>query len=138
MTQTSAERVYLDANLFIYLVEGEPEFQRAARSAVATVIETGGRFATSELSIGECLKGAPAQAHAPRVIDAYRAWFDGPLVDLMPITRAIIESAAADTRLKLFDAIHVATAEAAGCSAVITNDRRWRSVAGLRVIRPSG
>ena len=53
-----------------------------------------------------------------------------------PITRdVLIEAAAirATTRMKLPDAIHVATAVTCGCSALLTNDERLRATAGIPV-----
>lgn len=55
---------------------------------------------------------------------------------LAPITQAILIEAAeirAATDLKLPDAIHVATAMALGCDALLTNDRSLRAAPGMSV-----
>jgi predicted nucleic acid-binding protein len=54
----------------------------------------------------------------------------------LPITRAIVESAArlrAAHQLKTPDAIHAATALDCGCTLFVTNDAVFRRVPGLTV-----
>lgn len=55
----------------------------------------------------------------------------------MPVTRDLLLDAArlrAETRLRLPDAIHMATATRFGCRCFLTEDRDMKSAAGLGII----
>ncbi len=59
-----------------------------------------------------------------------------PLLTVLPVERDILVDAArmqALLSLRLPDAIHVATALAAGCDVVISNDKRLKVPAGLEL-----
>jgi predicted nucleic acid-binding protein len=61
----------------------------------------------------------------------------GTEMRLLPITQSILRVGAqlrATTSLKTPDAIHGATAMQAGCALFVTNDRRFRNIAGLSVV----
>ena len=52
------------------------------------------------------------------------------------MTRPLVRRAAelgADFKMKLVDALHVATAEALGCEVLLTNDRGIRAPAGIEL-----
>jgi len=52
------------------------------------------------------------------------------------VTRPLVRRAAelgADFKMKLVDALHVATAEALGCEVLLTNDRGIRAPAGIEL-----
>ena len=93
---------------------------------------------SSELMIAECLRGPLKTGHTARVAE-YRNMFARPDdLRLLPITRAISEAStliAAKTGAKLFDAIHLATAVAAGCDAFVTNDKGIHHPEGLKLLR---
>jgi predicted nucleic acid-binding protein len=60
------------------------------------------------------------------------------VLELLPVSQETLENAAtvgARHRLKVVDAIHVATALAAGCDAFLTNDAGIRVSDGLRLVR---
>ena len=87
----------------------------------------------SAVSVTECLvrpvrAGIQAESVMSAVLQAY------PNFDMIPIDYAIAERAArvrVETNLRLPDALVVATALAAGCRGVITNDDRWGRLAGV-------
>lgn len=128
-------RIALDANIVIYLVENaDAHVVRAA--AVIDAIEAHGMRATmATLGQVEILTGSARsgdQVVFERVAEEIRS------MDLRfePLTEAIAEDAAwvrGQGRLKLADAIHVASARATGATAFITNDRRIGAQAGLEV-----
>jgi predicted nucleic acid-binding protein len=129
-------RIALDANVVIYLIENaEGHVDRAA--AVIDAIEPHGlRASMATLGQVEILTGSARsgdQVIFERVADEIRS------MDLRfePLTQAIAEDAAwirGQGRLELADAIHVATARAAGATAFVTNDRRIKSRSGLEVL----
>lgn len=59
-------------------------------------------------------------------------------LSVVPVDRAILVRAARpspDLGLKLPDAIHVASAAAAGCDVLLSNDRRIKAPAGIALVR---
>jgi predicted nucleic acid-binding protein len=121
----SGSTVCLDANVFIYAIEGENRFSGLLRDFFTAVEEGVVSIATSEITIGEVL-AKPYMLRADALIRDYEDVFasDG-VVTLLNVSRPIIERAArvrAETRLKLIDAIHVATAVEHGAAVLLSND----------------
>lgn len=123
------DRIYVDANIFIYYVDGEPSLQAAARQEIGDHLASGAALVTSELTIGECLRGVSPDDDAVRL--AFSSILENAAyLSLVPVTRGIIKRAAslgAQFNMKLADAIHVATAELAGCNGFLTNDHRIKT-----------
>jgi predicted nucleic acid-binding protein len=128
-------RVYLDANAFIYGIERvapyypliRPVWQASARRALTT--------RASELLIVESLTG-PLKRAEPKLVGLYERVL-GQEVELFPVTAAVLRSAAALRAahgMKTPDAIHAATALAAGCDLFLTNDDVFKRVSGLPVV----
>lgn len=92
---------------------------------------------TSEITMAECLVKPFAEKDI-FAIEAYMAFVgEQASLPVVPISRPILLSAAqlrAETRLKLPDAIHLATAKWAECSAFVTNDRSIKDGDFMRVI----
>ncbi|MGE0131342.1 MAG: type II toxin-antitoxin system VapC family toxin [Blastocatellales bacterium] len=140
MGRVSAElgqRVYLDANLVIYVIEGFLPYLDQIRALMAAV--KGGEVVavTSELTLAEVLV-KPFQAQQPALQQAYRIFLQPtPEMEIAPISRAILEESArlrATTKLKLPDAIHLATALHFQCDSLLTNDTQFKAL-GLPQIK---
>ena len=123
--QSDGKIIYLDSNIFIYLVESPvTKYQMLFR--LMQLVEQGSiRAITSDLTFGELLVKPYAQDAA--LADTYfNLLNNSPVLKLLPVDREIIIHAARlrslKKGLKLPDAIHLATAERAGCDAIITND----------------
>ncbi len=122
------EKLYLDANAVIYALEGEPAL-RAQILPVLALIDAGEAEAvTSEMTLAEVLV-LPYRARDGRLIDQYERLLT-PSVRLrrVPVTADLWRTAArlrAETpSLRLPDALHAATAVVAGCTLLVTGDRR--------------
>jgi len=92
---------------------------------------------TSEITLAECLVKpfADRDIFAVETYNSFLSQESG--FPVIPISRQILLSAAqlrAENGLKLPDAIHVATAKWAGCSAFVTNDRRIKEGDSMRVV----
>ena len=129
----AAGMVYLDANSIIYTVEMHavygPLLEPLWRAAQAKTFEV----ISSEISLLECLVGPLNRGDAGLVKDYERALL-GTEMRLLPITQSILRDAAqlrATSGLKTPDAIHTATALQTGCAIFVTNDGRFRGIAGL-------
>ncbi|MGE6739554.1 type II toxin-antitoxin system VapC family toxin [Allorhizobium pseudoryzae] len=126
-------RIYLDANILIYLLEGNYTRRAEVRKILALHLADKDEFHSSELVMGECLRGA--WRHGSALVEAYRLMLSNrAFITLAPVTLDLIERAAdlgASLNMKLVDSLHVATAEACGCHLFLTNDRGVRAPAGL-------
>jgi predicted nucleic acid-binding protein len=120
-------RVFLDANVFIYLIEGAPDvsqsvlrFMRAAEVAKATLV-------TGDLVMAECLM-LPLRRADRALAEAYESVFgDRGGIERVTLDGALaIEGArlGAPLGLKLIDAIHYASALRARCDLFVSADRR--------------
>jgi predicted nucleic acid-binding protein len=131
-------RLYFDANIFIYAVEGSDDIAGLLR----TLFELLGRglnmSVTSELTLAEVLP----RADPIRRRNYLELILHSRLFDLHPVTRDILIETADYRRVasvsmpKLPDAIHVVTAIRAGCGRMLSFDRALRLPEGmLRVTR---
>ncbi len=130
--------VYLDANVFIYTTEGLPAYAKPL-TAISEMMEVGElKAVTSELTLAEVLT-KPIADGDDELVKTYKETVEtseGLLV--VPVSRAVLIAAAGvrathDT-IRLADAVHIATAQAAGCHSVVTNDKSWKKLPDLEVI----
>ncbi|MDE1158408.1 MAG: PIN domain-containing protein [Neorhizobium sp.] len=131
--------VYVDTNIFIYLIDGTPSFRQRAKDELATIQQVGS-LVSSEITLGECLRGALQMTNMESAATYTQMLENAQVITLVPVTLSLIKRAAvlgAELNLKLVDAIHVATAEASGCAEFLTNDRRIRTPTPI-AIRPFG
>ena len=133
-----ARRVYVDSNICIYLVEGAEPFASLAERAFAFAAENGIPLTSSEITLAECLYGVFKTGNL-HLEPLYRRMFaPGGLIAPAAADHAVLDQAArlgGTSGLKLLDAIHLATAQQSGCDSYLTNDKRFRSSAGLQVIQ---
>jgi predicted nucleic acid-binding protein len=125
--------VLVDTAPIIYVLEGhalaarfEPLFARHAAGAL--------QLAVSTVTLSEVLAG-PLAAGEEAIARRYRAVLESwGVVDL---TADIAEQAArvrAQYRLKLPDAVQLATALAINAEALVTHDRAFGKVRGIRIL----
>lgn len=121
----AGKSLYLDANLFIYALEGVEPFA-APLKAPFIEMEAGSIHAvTSELTLAEVL-ARPFKLGAMDHVDEYKRIFAGGIaVTQVPVSRSLLVEAArlrGSNGLKLADAIHLATAISTKCSVIVSND----------------
>jgi predicted nucleic acid-binding protein len=130
-------RLYLDANVFIYAIEGSANIANPLRQLFDLFRAGRGIGVTSELTLAEVL---------PKASDAQRRNYLNMIVwsgifDLRPKSRDIlIETAEYREHAgmpKLPDAIHVVTAIRAGCRTVLSADLRLKLPEGYSVLSPA-
>ncbi|MBO0906366.1 type II toxin-antitoxin system VapC family toxin [Jiella sonneratiae] len=129
------ERLYLDANTIIGLLERSRPL-RAAQSALMAAIAGGESFAvTSEIAVAECTT-RPLREMNETLVEDYLRFVDRQLSQPpISVDRRIALAAArlrAATSMKLPDALHVACAELAGCTVFVSADQRVRLPASMR------
>lgn len=129
--------VYVDANMAIYGVDGNPDYLpicipiwESAQRGVITVV-------SSELILIETLVG-PLRSEDASLFERRKSLWDRENVALLPISRPVLLEAArlraAIPGLKTPDAIHAATSIIHNCALFISNDAGFRRVPGLPLV----
>ena len=124
----------LDSAPIIYFLEGHPRFGPRFQPVFEEHANGRVRFAVTTITIVEVLTG-PLSAGDESLVRRYRNILESWQV--VALDGAIAESAArvrAAFRLKLADAVQVASALAVNADALVTHDRDFTSVRSLRVI----
>ncbi len=134
------KRVYLDTNIWIYAVEAYPSHVNLL-TQLFTKIDQGELLAvTSKLTIAEVLV-KPIKDGNQSVAQAYQKILQPSAnFELIAISRQILETAAqvrAQTKLKLPDAIHLATALTRKVETFVTNDVGFVSMQGIKILQLS-
>ena len=138
MQRIAGNRVYLDTNLFIYALEGFPEYADRISELFAAVDRGVLSAVTSELTLAESLV-KPFMDNDLHRQTLYREIIQhSEILTVAPVSRDILIEAArlrSVSSLRLPDAIHLATALAAGCTSFISNDKKISSVSGIVMVR---
>ncbi len=137
--------VYVDANPFIYFIDGEESVASRWRPFFELLLQHPGAAITSELTLAEVL--AKAMPDARRSYLNLIVWSN--LIQLQPITREILIDTADYRRVsqrirpdrtiatvKLPDAIHVVTAVQSRCSIFFSADSGLKLPSGMTILEP--
>lgn len=133
----SVARLFLDSAPVIYFIEANPVYIARA-SDIFDRFDAGTLLAaTSPITLAECLVEPIRLGLVPRQRAFTNVIVSAPSVAFTP-TDDQIAARAADFRvrynLKLPDCIQVATALAAGCDALLTNDAAFKRVVELPIL----
>ena len=133
--------VALDTAVFIYFIEEHPRFLRVVEPVFAAV--AGGRLhaVTSGVTLLETLV-VPYRSGDIGLAERYEALLTGSRgIRFVELDRALLRGAAllraAFTGLRTPDALQVAAALTARCTAYLTNDRDLPRIGGLKVLQLS-
>jgi predicted nucleic acid-binding protein len=117
-------KIYWDSMLIIYLLEGNPAFSKRVQHLLQRSFERGDSLYTSFLAYGEVMAGA---VNSPEKVSKIQKTmeemgftylpFDGGAV--MPFSRL-----RAKNKLKVADAIHLASAASVGIDLFLTGDKQ--------------
>jgi predicted nucleic acid-binding protein len=138
--------VYVDANPFIYFVEGDDAVASYLKPFFELVRREPGTAVTSELTLAEVLPKARPDFRRSYLNLMVRS----DLFHLHPVTREILIDSAdyrrntartlADGRsimTKLPDAIHIVTAVRSGCRAMLSADGGLKVPIGMAIFEPN-
>ena len=125
----SGRRIYFDANVFIYAVEGFRRYERIIRELFDALSDRVIQGVTSELTVAEVLV-VPFRKHRDDIVSTYeRMLTPRPSSEIAPITRSILRASAqhrASLGGRLPDAIHAATALDRSCDSFVTADKELK------------
>ncbi len=141
--ENASSKLYFDANIFIYAVEGSDDIAGRLRKLFELLVSNVSLAVTSELTLAEVLpKANPVRRRNYLELILYSGLFD-----LHPVTRDILIETADYRRTaglsrpdaskphsswpKLPDAIHVVTAVRAGCNRMLSFDRALKLPEGM-------
>jgi predicted nucleic acid-binding protein len=133
-------RLYVDANVFIYFVEGDGAERETAAALFVEAAERDIQLVTSEITIAECLRGTHKNSDETAASTYRDLLSNGDIVELVTADPVLYEYAALagfTFSLKLVDAIHVASAVIGECEGLLTNDKGVRGPELLKTIQLS-
>jgi predicted nucleic acid-binding protein len=124
-------RIYWDSMLFIYMIEGNPQFGPRVKAVLEQMKRRGDTLCTSVFTLGEVLTG-PRKAGAHDVVEKVRRYFlSGGQVELLPFTAAVSDRYSvvrATTSATPADSIHLACAAEAGVDLFLTHDKHLQKL----------
>jgi predicted nucleic acid-binding protein len=131
-------RVYLDTNVFIYTLNGFPNYAEFLRGFLDAMDGRGLQAVTSEFTLAELLVIPFRHGDAGEEARCRQILQPRPGLELVPVTREVLEGMArlraSHQFLRAPDALHLATAQLAGCEFYLTNDDHLQSAASIRVV----
>src|ERR1700679_1703496 len=123
-------RIFLDSNIFIYLMEDMGPRGNRANAIFTQLSMRKDTILTSTLTLGEVLV-KPIHAGDKGLASKYSSLLKEPEVNILSFDRKAGEIFALirqDRSIKAPDAIQLATAASAGCDLFVTNDDRLTKV----------
>jgi len=138
MSIIQAQHIYLDVNIFIYWLEEYPHYVQMLTELFQLIDNSQLQAVTSELTLAEALV-KPIMDDDNNLQQNYQDMLTTNAgLHVVPISDEILIEAAKlrakNTKIKLPDAIHAATAYATQCQAFITNDKALKAIPDIKVI----
>lgn len=129
-------RLYIDTNIWIYALEGYPEYNREIQKIFSCIDEGSIEVFTSQLALAETLV-KPFQENNTFLEEKYKALFSSSdNLILIPVEQDILIDAArlcAKYKIKLPDAIHLSSAMLYQCDHFLTNDKQIKTIPEINV-----
>ncbi len=127
-------RVTIDSAPLIYFLEGHKTFKLLYAPLFQAEADGLLEFAVSTIAVAEVMTG-PLQAGDEALANRYRrALAQWEVVPVDIELAALAARLRASHKLKLPDAIHAATAISTGSAALVTHDRDFPGLKGMRII----
>jgi predicted nucleic acid-binding protein len=126
---------YLDSDVVIFSVERIEPYYQLLSPLWSAAAQGDVRLIGSELLLLETTIKPIREANVI-LLNAFRRLLTNTSLELLPITRSVLERAAqlrAASNVATPDAIHAATAVIAQCDAFLTNDKGYPRVDNLRL-----
>ena len=137
INKLEGKKIYLDTNIFIYLLEDFQQYRVLMDEFIDGLENKKITCFTSELTFAELLVPAFKKGNSHIIIEYKKILNDPQLVTLISTTQDIYIHSAynrANFNLKLPDAIHVATAQSIDADIFLTNDKKIRTPNNIETI----
>ncbi len=135
--QLHGKSVYFDANIFIYLLEHHSDLGEVCLSIVQSAVDKGLDGYSGDLVLAELLV-KPLKDNNARAVKAVKDLFSKETrIELLPHKRSTFETTAllrANYKIKLPNALHIATAIENHIEVFLTNDREIPSIPEITVL----
>lgn len=135
--QLHGKSVYFDANIFIYLLENHPDWGEICLSVVQSAVDKELNGYSGDMVLAELLV-KPLKENNAKAVKAVKDLFsEETRIALLPHRRSTFEAAAhlrANYKIKLPDALHIATAVENHLEIFLTNDREIPAVNDITVL----
>lgn len=128
------KQIALDSNIFIYNLEGNPQFSSGSNLIFEKLVANKLKAVTSIISLTEILSYPKTLEVAEQITDDF---FSTPNLTIFEVNKEIAVKAADLRRkytIRLPDAIQIATAIYAKAQAFITNDKRLKKCKELDIL----
>jgi len=132
-------RIYWDTMLFIYWLEGNPDFGKRVDAIWSRMQERNDQLITGALALGEVLAGAYKRGADRERIQQVRTAFQTTVSEVIPFTAETADlfgQIKGSLKVPSADAIHLACAASAGTDLFLTNDKNLvgKFVPGIQFI----
>lgn len=130
-------KIYLDTNILIYAIEGYPDYVTALETLFDAVDAGNLTVFTSELTLAEVLVKPMQESDLNKQKIYADTLQDSEGLTVANVSREVLVEAAkirANQRLKLPDAIHLATAVNLRCTTFLTNDSLFKGTSILPIV----
>ncbi|MDZ7678229.1 MAG: PIN domain-containing protein [Acidimicrobiales bacterium] len=127
--------IHLDAGVVIGLLDADDAHHETANAAIARIMGSRDRLAMAASAFTECLVGPQRRGH--REVAVVEDLFEQLPIEIVDLDPSIARRAAAlrahHARLRLPDALVIATAVERSADELITTDRRWPTRQALKL-----
>ncbi len=125
LDRISGQRVYIDANIFIYFLDRHPTYFDTVSSLFQSSVDQKFFATTGDIAVAEVMVG-PYRNNDIMLITRFQRFFaEKKFLTVVAHDRDVFDIATllvAQKRMKFIDALHIATALSVGCTTFITND----------------
>ena len=131
--------IYLDANIFMYLITGESQQSESCLSIINKVITGKMEACTSLLTWDEVLYALKREIGRERALEESRKFLEIPSLLFIEVDGEVITKAQMMTELYHLnprDAIHAATAILNCCKEIFSDNPDFDRVKGLKRVAP--
>ena len=127
--------IHLDAGVVIGLLDADDAHHESANAALVRVMRTSDRVAMAASTFAECLVGP--HRRGPRAVAIVEDLVERLPIEIVDLDREVARTAASlrarHTRLRLPDALVLATAIEKSAAELLTTDRKWPPPRALRI-----